>query len=42
MNNDQKPDIVLTDKTGDLRVIGGDADPSTSLAAPAAGRARRP
>ncbi|MFJ9839991.1 ricin-type beta-trefoil lectin domain protein [Kitasatospora sp. NPDC101155] len=35
VNNDQKPDIVVTDKTGDLRVIG-DADPSTSLAAPAA------
>ncbi|MGA5822742.1 ricin-type beta-trefoil lectin domain protein [Kitasatospora sp. NPDC094028] len=36
VNNDQKPDIVLTDKTGDLRIIGGTTDPSTSLAAPAA------
>ncbi|MFH9351129.1 ricin-type beta-trefoil lectin domain protein [Kitasatospora sp. NPDC017646] len=35
VDNDQKPDIVLTDKTGDLRVIGGTAEPSTSLAAPA-------
>ncbi|WP_031065925.1 RICIN domain-containing protein [Streptomyces sp. NRRL WC-3742] len=36
VNNDQKPDIVLVDRTGDLRVIGATSDPSTSLAAPAA------
>ncbi|KJS52504.1 hypothetical protein VM98_30975 [Streptomyces rubellomurinus subsp. indigoferus] len=36
VDNDQKPDIVVTDKNGDLRVIGGTADPSTSLAAPGA------
>ncbi|MFD7450659.1 ricin-type beta-trefoil lectin domain protein [Kitasatospora sp. NPDC059827] len=36
VTNDQKPDIVLADKNGDLRIIGGGADPSTSLAAPAA------
>ncbi|MEU4116522.1 RICIN domain-containing protein [Kitasatospora sp. NPDC028055] len=36
VTNDQKPDIVLADKNGDLRIIGGGTDPSTSLAAPAA------
>ncbi|MEU8512046.1 RICIN domain-containing protein [Kitasatospora sp. NPDC048722] len=36
IDNDQKPDIVVTDKNGDLRVIGGSADPATSLAASAA------
>ncbi|MGW4897128.1 ricin-type beta-trefoil lectin domain protein [Kitasatospora sp. NPDC004240] len=36
VDNDQKPDIVVPDKNGDLRIIGGSVDPSTSLAAPAA------
>ncbi|MFJ2575383.1 ricin-type beta-trefoil lectin domain protein [Kitasatospora aureofaciens] len=36
IDNDQKPDIVVTDKNGDLRIIGGSADPASSLAAPAA------
>ncbi|WP_033334086.1 RICIN domain-containing protein [Streptomyces novaecaesareae] len=36
VDNDQKPDMVTVDKNGDLRVIGGTTDPTTSLAAPAA------
>ncbi|MFE7529867.1 ricin-type beta-trefoil lectin domain protein [Kitasatospora sp. NPDC057542] len=35
IDNDQKADIVLTDKNGDLRIIGGTSDPSTSTVAPA-------
>ncbi|MFE7558507.1 ricin-type beta-trefoil lectin domain protein [Kitasatospora sp. NPDC057500] len=33
VDNDQKPDIVGADQNGDLRVIGGTADPVSSLAA---------
>ncbi|MFJ8041359.1 ricin-type beta-trefoil lectin domain protein [Kitasatospora sp. NPDC096147] len=36
VTNDQQPDIVLTDKNGDLRIIGGTIDPMNSLVAPAA------
>ncbi|MFJ2810836.1 ricin-type beta-trefoil lectin domain protein [Kitasatospora sp. NPDC087271] len=36
VTNDQQPDIVLADKNGDLRIIGGTADPTNSLVAPAA------
>ncbi|MFJ5123149.1 ricin-type beta-trefoil lectin domain protein [Kitasatospora sp. NPDC088548] len=36
VDNDQKPDVITVDKSGDLRVIGGTTDPTTSLAAPAA------
>ncbi|MCX4756217.1 RICIN domain-containing protein [Kitasatospora purpeofusca] len=36
VTNDQQPDIVLTDKSGDLRIIGGTVDPMNSLVAPAA------
>ncbi|MFF1793196.1 ricin-type beta-trefoil lectin domain protein [Kitasatospora sp. NPDC058263] len=36
VDNDQKPDVITTDKSGDLRIIGGTIDPTTSLAAPAA------
>lgn len=35
IDNDQKPDILTTDKTGDLRVIGGTSDPASSRAATA-------
>ncbi|WP_121175646.1 RICIN domain-containing protein [Streptomyces sp. 1114.5] len=35
IDNDQKPDILTADKYGDLRIIGGIADPASSLAAPA-------
>ncbi|MFD8756717.1 ricin-type beta-trefoil lectin domain protein [Kitasatospora sp. NPDC059577] len=35
VDNDQRPDMVTVDKNGDLRVIGGTTDPTTSLAAPA-------
>ncbi|MFB7475021.1 ricin-type beta-trefoil lectin domain protein [Kitasatospora sp. NPDC056184] len=36
VDNDQKADIVGADKNGDLRVIGGNADPVSSLAATSA------
>ncbi|MFJ9847314.1 ricin-type beta-trefoil lectin domain protein [Kitasatospora sp. NPDC101155] len=36
IDNDQKADIVLADKNGDLRITGGTSDPATSTAAPAA------
>ncbi|MFD4395201.1 ricin-type beta-trefoil lectin domain protein [Kitasatospora sp. NPDC058478] len=36
VDNDQKPDVITVDRNGDLRVIGGTIDPTTSLAAPAA------
>ena len=36
VDNDQKPDIVISDSKGDLRIIGGGTDPSRSVAAPAA------
>ncbi|MER7708417.1 ricin-type beta-trefoil lectin domain protein [Kitasatospora sp. NPDC097605] len=36
VDNDQKADIVGTDKNGNLRVIGGNADPVSSLAATSA------
>ncbi|MFD8081625.1 ricin-type beta-trefoil lectin domain protein [Kitasatospora sp. NPDC059722] len=36
IDNDQKADIVLSDKNGDLRIIGGTSDPASSTAAPAA------
>ncbi|MFJ9951271.1 ricin-type beta-trefoil lectin domain protein [Kitasatospora sp. NPDC091207] len=36
VDNDQKPDVISVDKSGDLRIIGGTIDPTTSLAAPAA------
>ncbi|MFD5920412.1 ricin-type beta-trefoil lectin domain protein [Kitasatospora sp. NPDC058201] len=35
VDNDQKADIVTTDKSGNLRITAGGADPATSLAAPA-------
>ncbi|MFD8708148.1 ricin-type beta-trefoil lectin domain protein [Kitasatospora sp. NPDC059648] len=35
VTNDQQPDILLSDKNGDLRIIGGNTDPTNSLAAPA-------
>ena len=40
VDNDQKPDLVTADKNGDLRIIGGTTDPSTSVAAPAAAAPR--
>ncbi|MGW1174613.1 ricin-type beta-trefoil lectin domain protein [Kitasatospora sp. NPDC002543] len=40
VDNDQKPDLVTPDRNGDLRIIGGTVDPSTSLAAPAAAAPR--
>ncbi|WP_030247289.1 hypothetical protein [Streptomyces sp. NRRL S-350] len=40
VDNDQKPDVITVDKNGDLRVIGGTTDPTTSLAR-RAGRSRR-
>ncbi|MFB7619866.1 ricin-type beta-trefoil lectin domain protein [Kitasatospora sp. NPDC056181] len=37
IDNDQKPDVLIADKNGDLRVIGGTTDPGASTAvAPAA------
>ncbi|MFJ8436160.1 ricin-type beta-trefoil lectin domain protein [Kitasatospora sp. NPDC094019] len=36
VTNDQQPDIVLSDKNGDLKIIGGTVDPMNSLVAPAA------
>ncbi|MET8700030.1 ricin-type beta-trefoil lectin domain protein [Kitasatospora sp. NPDC004723] len=33
VDNDQKPDIVSADQNGNLRVIGGTADPVSSIAA---------
>ncbi|WP_405358625.1 ricin-type beta-trefoil lectin domain protein [Kitasatospora sp. NBC_00085] len=36
VDNDQMPDIVVTDATGGLRIIGGTTDPSNSLAPAAA------
>ncbi|MFJ3793304.1 ricin-type beta-trefoil lectin domain protein [Kitasatospora sp. NPDC090091] len=36
VDNDQKPDIVITDAKGDLRIIGGTSDPAASLAPAAA------
>lgn len=36
VDNDQKADLVVADKNGDLRIIGGTSDPATSTAAPAA------
>ncbi|MFE7590086.1 ricin-type beta-trefoil lectin domain protein [Kitasatospora sp. NPDC057512] len=35
VDNDQKADIVLTDRNGDLRIVGGTSDPASSTAAPA-------
>ncbi|MFE2723384.1 ricin-type beta-trefoil lectin domain protein [Kitasatospora sp. NPDC059327] len=36
VDNDQKPDIVITDANGNLRIIGGITDPLNSLAPAAA------
>ncbi|MEU6233588.1 RICIN domain-containing protein [Kitasatospora sp. NPDC047058] len=36
IDNDQKPDIVVADAKGDLRIIGGTVDPVNSMAASAA------